>query len=61
MSGAEIIPVPIIVSICSRNGPQKRDPITTTGKSWIFAVWMSVRASNISSSVPKPPGITTNA
>ena len=31
------------------------------GKWRIFSVWRSVAASNSSSSVPKPPGNTTNA
>ena len=34
-------------------------PTSTTGKGRIFSVWMSVIASNSSSSVPKPPGRIT--
>ena len=33
----------------------------TTGKSRILPVWISVIASNSSSSVPNPPGMITNA
>ena len=36
-------------------------PYSTTGKRWILPIWASVTASNSSSSVPKPPGKTTNA
>jgi hypothetical protein len=35
--------------------------MSTTGKSCIFPVWISVAASNTSSSVPNPPGSATNA
>ena len=34
---------------------------STTGNRWILPVCTSVTASNSSSSVPKPPGNTTNA
>ncbi len=37
------------------------DTASTTGKCRIFSVCISVNASNSSSSVPKPPGNTTNA
>ena len=33
----------------------------TIGNESIFLVWISVTISNASSSVPKPPGMTTNA
>ena len=41
--------------------PSRRGRIRTTGKWRILPVWISVSASNSSSSVPKPPGKMTNA
>ena len=35
-------------------------PNSTTGKLKTLPVWIRVSASNISSNVPKPPGIITN-
>ena len=40
---------------------QKSEPTRITGKCWIRSVWIRVRASNISSRVPKPPGMITKA
>ena len=41
--------------------PVVASPTSTTGKWRTLPVWMSVSASNSSSSVPKPPGRMTNA
>ena len=46
----------------SRPGPASSPSSTSTIGKWrILPVWRSVAASNSSSSVPKPPGKTTNA
>lgn len=37
-------------------GAQKSVPMSTSGNSWVFPVWITVAVSKISSRVPKPPG-----
>src|SRR5262249_18845956 len=60
-SSASIVPASTARTSMARRGCQYSRPIRTIGKSWIFFVWMRVRASKSSSIVPTPPGITTKA
>src|SRR3954467_5707978 len=59
-SAGEILPSSsIVVRSQSTRPPQYDVPNTTTGNDVTFRVCASVSASNSSSSVPNPPGITT--
>ena len=61
-SAGSILPSAATVSRSQSTSPrQYDDPNRTIGKWRIFSVCRSVAASNSSSSVPNPPGKTTNA
>ena len=62
MSGWAIAPAGSWTSRIHASSPDQYSlPTSTTGKCLILPVWMSVSASNSSSSVPNPPGRMTNA
>src|SRR4051812_9209819 len=62
VSSGEIMPSARARSRSQSTRPPQYDESTRqTGNSLTLPVWMSVSASKSSSSVPKPPGRTTNA
>ena len=61
-SSAPMVPSRYMVSAANlRRSAQNCPPMEMTGKRSSLPVWTSVITSKASSSVPKPPGITTKA